>query len=111
MRQQPMPEFGLGFRDDLVGLRQLLDVVNAGPERVAVGLRSADPEHVQDDLGILRIVLVPAVVQRLSGAPLAVAAAGKAAANLLAREPLLDVGVLKRQLSQAGGGAMWQVQR
>jgi hypothetical protein len=50
-------------------------------------------------------------VQRLSGAPLAVAAAGKAAANLLAREPLLDVGVLKRQLSEAGGGAMWQVQR
>ena len=50
-------------------------------------------------------------VQRLSGAPLAVAAAGKAAADLLAREPLLDVGVLKRQLSEAGGGAMWQVQR
>jgi hypothetical protein len=50
-------------------------------------------------------------VQRVSGAPLAMAAAGKAAADLLAREPLLDVGVLKRQLSEAGGGAMWQVQR
>ncbi len=50
-------------------------------------------------------------VQRLSGAPLAVAAAGKAAADLLAREPLLDVGALKRRLGEAGGGAMWQAQR
>ena len=44
-------------------------------------------------------------VQRLSGAPLAVAAAGKAAADLLAREPLLDVGALKRRLGEAGDGA------
>ena len=43
----------------------------------------------------------------LSGAPLAVAAAGKAAADLLAREPSLDVGTLKRRLGEAGGGAMW----
>jgi hypothetical protein len=50
-------------------------------------------------------------VQRLSGAPLAVGAAGKAAADLLAREPLLDVGALKRRLGEAGGGAMWQAQR
>jgi hypothetical protein len=50
-------------------------------------------------------------LQRLSGAPLAVAAAGKAAADLLAREPLLDVGALKRRLGEAGGGAMWQAQR
>jgi hypothetical protein len=50
-------------------------------------------------------------VQRLSGAPLAVAAAGKAAADLLAREPLLNVGALKRRLGEAGGGAMWQAQR
>jgi hypothetical protein len=50
-------------------------------------------------------------VQRLSGAPLAVAAAGKAAADLLAREPLLDVGELKRRLKDAGGGSMWQAQR
>jgi hypothetical protein len=50
-------------------------------------------------------------VQRLSGAPLAVAAAGKAAADLLAREPLLDVVALKRRLSESGGGSMWQAQR
>lgn len=31
--------------------------------RVMVGLRGADPQRVQNDLGILGIVLVPAVVQ------------------------------------------------
>jgi hypothetical protein len=50
-------------------------------------------------------------VKRLSGPLLAVAAAGKAAAGLLAREPLLDLGALKRRLSEAGGGTTWQVQR
>jgi hypothetical protein len=50
-------------------------------------------------------------VQRLSGVPMAVAAAGKAAADLLAREPLLDVGALTRRLREAGGDAMWQAPR
>jgi hypothetical protein len=50
-------------------------------------------------------------IQRLSGAPLATAAAGRAAADLLAREPVLDVGALKRRLRDAGGGTMWQAQR
>jgi hypothetical protein len=50
-------------------------------------------------------------VQRLSGAPLAAAAAGMAAADLLAREPMLNIGSLKRRLSEAGGGPVWQAQR
>ena len=50
-------------------------------------------------------------IWRVSSAILAVAAAGNAAADALAREPLLDVGALKRRLSEAGGGPMWQVQR
>ena len=66
MRQQPMPELGLALRDDLVGLRELLDVVNAGAERIAVDLSGTNLEHVQDDLRIFGIVLVPAVVQRFT---------------------------------------------
>ena len=48
---------------------------------------------------------------RVSGAVLAVAAAGMAAADLLAREPGLDAAALKRRLGEAGGGLMWQAQR
>ena len=68
MSQDPMPEFGLGPRDDLMRLRQLLEVVDPRVERIQKCLRGADLEHVQDDLGVFRIVLVPAVVQRLSRA-------------------------------------------
>jgi hypothetical protein len=50
-------------------------------------------------------------VQRLSGAALVAAAAGMAAANLLAREPSLNAGALKRRLAEAGGGAVWQAQK
>ena len=50
-------------------------------------------------------------VQRISGAALAVAAAGKAAAAVLAREPRLDVAVLKRQLIEAGGDATWRARK
>ena len=64
----PMQDLGLGAGDRLVGLRQLLDVVDAGRERVVVGQRGADAQHVQDHLRVLRIVLVPAVVQCLARA-------------------------------------------
>lgn len=50
-------------------------------------------------------------VRRVSGAGLAVAAAARAAADLLAREPGLDAGALKRRLGEAGGGAAWQALR
>ena len=48
---------------------------------------------------------------RVSGPVLAVAAAGMAAADILAREPGLDASALKRRLGEAGGGPMWQAQR
>ena len=66
--QDAMPGLGLGFRDRLVGLRQLLQIVDPGCERIDIALGGTDPEHVQDDLRVLRVVLVPAVVQRLAGA-------------------------------------------
>ncbi len=65
MRQDAMPQFGLGACNHLVGLRQLLDVADAGNEGVVEDLDRADLQHVQDDLRVLRIVLVPAVVQGL----------------------------------------------
>jgi hypothetical protein len=65
MRQDAMPQFGLGACDHLVGLRQLLDVADARNEGIAENLNRADLQNVQDDLRILRIVLLPAVVQCL----------------------------------------------
>lgn len=49
--------------------------------------------------------------RQVSGAPLATAAAGKAAADVLTREPGLDVAALKRRLAQGGGGQYWQAQK
>jgi hypothetical protein len=51
-----------------MGHRQFLDVVDPVSQRVVIGLGGADPQHVQDDLGVLGIVLVPAVVQGLARA-------------------------------------------
>lgn len=60
--QDTMPQLSFRPRDDIVGFRQLLDVVRPLDQRIVVELFSADPEHVQDDLRVLRIVLVPAIV-------------------------------------------------
>src|SRR5690348_5006033 len=67
MGQQPMPDLSLGFGDDLVRLRKLLQVINSRNEWVLVNHRGAHPEHVQDHLRVLRIILIPPVVQGLSG--------------------------------------------
>lgn len=46
-----------GLRDHLMGLRQLLDIVEPFGERVLTVLGQADPQHVQDHLCVLGIVL------------------------------------------------------
>ena len=61
-----MPQLGLGPRHRIMGLGQFLNVVRPGDHRVLEDLHRADLQHVQDDLRILRIILVPAVVQRLA---------------------------------------------
>ena len=66
--QDPMQHLGLGPRDGVVRLGQFLHVVDAGGEWIVVHLRGADADHVQHDLGVLRVVLVPAVMQGLAGA-------------------------------------------
>lgn len=60
-----MPELGLGAGHDLVGLRELLNVVHASEQWIVENLDGADLKHVQYHLRVLRIVLVPAVVQSL----------------------------------------------
>lgn len=56
MGQDLVERLGLHARDG-VRLRQLLDIVDAVDQRIAVGLGRADPEHIQDDLGVLRSFL------------------------------------------------------
>ena len=60
-----MARFSVGLRlgDCLMGLRQHMDIINPCLERIVIYLRRTDADQ-QDDLGIARIVLVPAIVQR-----------------------------------------------
>ncbi len=61
-----MPQLGLRARNDLVGFGELLDVRGPGHERIMEELYGPDLHHVQDDLGVLGIILVLAVVQSLA---------------------------------------------
>ena len=67
MGQDAVQDLGLSPRDRFVRLREFLDVVDAGRKRVMIALRGPYGEHVQDDMGVLRVVLVPAIVERLPG--------------------------------------------
>ena len=64
--EDSVPGLRLDLRDGLVGFGELLQIVDPGSQRVDEVLRRTDPQHVQNDLGIFGIVLVPAVVQRLT---------------------------------------------
>lgn len=66
MRRNAVPELGLRTRDDLMRLRQLLNVGDPDDQGIMKELHGAVLQHVQDDLGVLRVVLVPAVVQGLA---------------------------------------------
>lgn len=66
MREDAVPQLSLRARNDLVGLRQFLDIGCSGHQWVVVELHGPDLQHMQNDLGVLGIVLVPAIVQGLS---------------------------------------------
>ena len=51
-----------------MGLGQLLHIIYPDHQRVVIVLGGADPQHMQDHLGVLGIVLVRAVVQGFAGA-------------------------------------------
>jgi len=102
------------FRQAALHFKDVLIVVPAGkgPESVypaAFGLDNV--LAVAHGMGSAEAAGFGGGMRRLEGAPLAAALAGKAAVELLAREPGLDAGALKRRLSEAGGGAMWQAHR
>lgn len=65
VRLQPMHCLGLGLGDDLVRLGQILPVIHPMLDGIGVLLRVARPEQIQDNLSVLRVVLVPPVVQGL----------------------------------------------
>jgi hypothetical protein len=67
MRQDTVLNLGLGPGDRFMCLRQFLHVVDADTKRIMIDLRRLDLEHVQNYLRILGVILVPAVVQGLSG--------------------------------------------
>ena len=50
-----------------MGFRQLLDVVRSTHQRIVVKLLIPDLHRLKDDLSVLGIVLVPAVVKSLPG--------------------------------------------
>src|SRR3546814_7481414 len=63
MRQNPVPCLGLRLGNGFVCLRHLLQIVDARGQRIDIALGRADPQHMQDLLRVLGIILVPAIVQ------------------------------------------------
>lgn len=59
---------GLFQRDLGIGQRQLLEIMRVVHERIIVALGHAGSDQVQQDLRILRIVLIPGVVHRFASA-------------------------------------------
>jgi len=66
MGEDPMPGLGLRLGNGFVGLRHLLQIVDARSQRIDIALRRPDLQHMQDYLRVLGIILVPAIVQRFA---------------------------------------------
>ena len=67
MGQEPMLRPCLLERDLGIGERQLLKVMDLVRERIMVVLSHAGLEQMEQDLGVLRIVLVPGVMHGFTG--------------------------------------------
>ena len=68
MRDEAVLEPHLPQGDLLIGVGHLLQVLMPGHERIEIPLRRPVLQQMQNDLRVLRIVLVPRVVQGLSRA-------------------------------------------
>ncbi len=68
VRQDPVPKLGLRAGNDVVCLGQLLKIVGPAEHWVVIDLLIPDLHHVHDNLRILRVILVPTVVQGFAGA-------------------------------------------
>ncbi len=62
MRQDPVNGLRPCSRHGLMRLRELLDICEAGDQGIQIDLAETCRQHMQDNLGILRIILVPSVV-------------------------------------------------
>lgn len=65
--EDTVPELGIWAQDDLVRLGKFLDIVCTYDQRIVEKLDRADLQHAQDDLAVLRAVLVPAVAEGFRG--------------------------------------------
>src|SRR5215207_11135306 len=68
MVHQAVLDARLSERHLMMRLRQLLQVVRLFDDGVVEALRVTVAQQVEDDLRVLRVVLVPGVMQRLAGA-------------------------------------------
>lgn len=101
------------FRQAASHFRHLLVIVPAGEEAgpvypAALGLDTVLAVAAGTGSGSAEVPGFGGRTRRLSGEALAVAAAGRAAAALLAREPRLDARALKERLIEAGGEPAWR---
>jgi hypothetical protein len=109
----PPPEAWVALRQAAVrfhGILLILPAADAGPASSAV-LTLGNVLAVEHGGESAEAVGFGGSTQRLAGPALAVAAAGRAAAAVLAREPRLDAAGLKRRLVDAGGGALWHARQ
>lgn len=65
-RHYSIPQFGLRLGYYIMGSRQLLNVVGSAQEGIVVKLRVPGLHHMQDDLGIFGVVLIPTVMEGFS---------------------------------------------
>lgn len=101
---EPVRQAAIHFKD-------ILFIVPAGNGKVPafpVALGRANVLAVVAGSGDLQMPGFGGRLQRLAGPPLAVAAAGRAAAAILAREPHLSVDKLKAKLVASERDAAWQ---
>lgn len=103
--RQPLLQAAARFKTVLIILPA--DAVGSFPALLALeNVLAVEPTAEGADIAGL-----DGTMQRLAGSPLGVAATGKDAAALLAREPRLDAGALKRRLTETGGGTLWRAGR
>jgi hypothetical protein len=102
------------FRQAAQHFRNLLIIVPAGTEAGSAYPAALGLENVLAiEAGSTRIDVMgfAGVMRRVSGTQLATAAAARSAAEILAREPAVDVAALKARLSALDGVQVWRAQK
>ncbi len=66
MGHDAMLNLDLPQRDLIVGLSELLEIVHTVDQRIVISLNDAGFEQMEQDLCVLRIILIPRVVERIA---------------------------------------------